>query len=629
MRIMSRITAAAAALFILAAGAAAAAPPAAPVGIRGWVGQNPAGAVITVSWSYSPNSPDSTLTHDGSHLYVGVADLGAITFRLLADVQDSIRGTAFYSMPVNAQGRYYFYAAGYNSDGEGAASDTIYVDYPGQTRVHFSSSQFIDSASTGEEYLRHFTAQGPPNSAIRYSLVNNSGSSASYDSVTGKFTWTPARAGAYTFGLTATVVDDPSNTASATLVLIVNGPDTNWTVRFSGGNRSRTLLTGQTLRDSVYAYARDGGSVWYGLENAPAGMTIDQNGIIDWVAYLSPNQNSYTFRVVAGRTGETQSSASINYTIHVSDTANHVSIMGRVTDSIRQAYVNATVYLYRQVPGTITYQLIDSLVAVQGYYSFRGVSNGSYILQAVPVDTIYVPGYFVRHGLASSSWQNATVISVSPNSWGDSAEIRLPWVNGYRGSNRLDGSVVGNGGAIKEGNGHSLNGLDPVEGATVYAIDASGHVSGFDRTDAEGKYAVYGIGAGVYNVLIDKIGYQPMTKTVTFSEDNGTTETIPVQLQSVGGGSSVPVDRAISTTLELIPNPARTTLRLGFEGSGKSVVVRLIDNVGREVMTRALLSNVGTTTLDLPVNELASGRYILTISGPDGVASASVVVLSR
>lgn len=628
MRLMTRVTVAAVALLALAIGTASAVPPEAPVGIRGWVGQNHAGPVINLVWSFSPNGPDSTRTHDGSHLYVGVAELGAITFRLLASVPDSANmpGTAYYSMPVNAQGRYYFYAAGYNGDGEGAASDTIYVDYPTQVQVRFSSTQYIDSANTGEEYLRYFVAQGPANGTIRYSLVNNGGNGASFDSVTGKFTWTPGNAGAFTFALRATVVEDPSNTASATLVLIVNGPDTNWTVRFSGGNRSRTLLVGQTLRDSVFAYARDGGSVWYDLENEPAAMTIDQNGVIDWVG---PSPGTYTFRVVAGKTGETQPAASINYTIRVSDTVNYVSIMGWVTDSIRQAYVHATVYLYRQVPGTVSYQLFDSMVATQGYYSFRGVSNGNYILQAVPVDTIYVPGYFVRNGLAAGSWQNATVISVGPNSWGDSAEIRLPWANGYHGSNRLDGSVVGNAGSIKQGTDHSLSGLSPVSGATVYVIDDMGHVSGYDRTDAEGDYTIYGIGAGMYNILIDKIGYQPMTKTVTFAEDNGTTETVPVELQSVGSGSSVPVDRIISASLELIPNPARTTLRVGFEGNGKRVVVRLIDNIGREVMARTVETNVGATSLELPMSKLSSGRYLITIAGADGVAAAPVVVLGQ
>lgn len=630
MRFATRFIGTLATLFVLVTGVVQASPPPAPARITGEVGQSASGPVITVTWAYAPNMPDSTYAHDGSRLYVGIPYGGAVTFRMLAEVQDSIwlPGTATFQMPVNAQGRYFFYATGYNADGEGAPSDTIIVDYPDQQGITFSERQFVDSINTGDNYVRYFIAQGPPNASIRYSLVNNSVSGASYDSMSGEFRWTTEDPGIYTFGLMATVVEDPTNTATASLVLVVNGPDTNWTVRFTTGNRSRTLRAGQILRDSVFARARDGSQVWYALENAPGGMAIDRSmGIIGWTAVHDPASNGYySFRVVAGKTGEAQPSAAINYTIVVSDTQNYASITGIVTDSLQQALVNATVYLYRQVAGTTSFQRFDSLAAIQGYYSFRAVGSGNYILQAVPADTIYVPGYYLRDGLATASWQNATVISIGPNAWGDSALIRLPWVNGYRGSNRLDGSVVGNGGSMKEGSGHPLNGLDPVADATVYAIDANGNVSGYDRTDAEGKYAVHGIGTGSYTLLVDKIGYRPMTKAVTFAEDNGVVETVRIELESVSGASSVRVDRAINATLELVPNPARATLRVSFEGSGGNVVVRLIDNSGRQAMMRAIATNAGMTTLGLPVGELSAGHYIITIAGPDGVAAAPVVV---
>lgn len=637
MRFLTRLTGAMMAICAFAANVALASPPSAPNGLSGHGGYGPSGeCLIYANWRPAWNPADSSFSHDGSRVYLGIPQGGMIYFRQVMEVTDTIPGYAAAVIPVNSPTRYYLYVTTFNGDGESPSSDTILVEFDQREQIHYPSSQiYIDTLRVGVEFSATFQAQGPANRAIVYSLGYTDAHGATYDAGTGLFRFTPSRAGRYSAILRARLQDDSTVTANAYLTLSVDTSNTGGRdsiVQFTHGSRDVSLMIGEELRDRVSATANNGGTIWYGLIGAPSAMTIDRaTGDILWTATWSPNGSGNSFfSVVAGLEGESGHRASIAYRITVRDSVQQVSLVGWVRDSAGAQWVPADINIYSVVQqmGAVVYTLAAQASSRQGSFYVEGLRAGTYIAQAIPYDSsMYSPAYYVANGLGVLNWGDATRFTLSPNTFGDSIFIRVPYANGYRGSNHLDGSVVGNGGTIRKDDTRSLAGLDPVVGAVVYAIDNQGRVSAFDVTDDAGVYRVDGLGAGDYTILVDKVGYRPMTQTVTFAEDNGAGETIEVELQSASGGSSVPVDRVIARSLATIPNPATTSLRLDFVGHGSNVTLRLIDNMGREVLTRSVGTNDGTTSVELPVGGIAAGRYIVTISSEHGVAAAPLVIV--
>jgi len=621
----------------VAVSVAMASPPPSPYNLSARAGLGVSGeTVIYASWQLARNHVDSNFNHDGSRIYLGVAQAGMIYFRQVMEVADTVPGHALARIPINAPGGYYVYVTAYNGDGESPSSDTVYVEFNQQDELRYPSSQIAeDTLRVNRLFIATYRALGPPARTIVYSLGSTTADGATYDASTGEFRWTPGAVGRYTAQLHARFQDDSTVTASAFLTLVVDSSNTTTgdsLVYFLHGARNVSLEVGDQLTDTVSAVATNRGTIWYGLLGAPSGMTIDPStGRISWRADLGADgSNVFDFRVIAGLAGETQHRASIGYRITVRITAVGVDLVGFVRDSSGTALVPAEVNIYSVTPaqGAITYTLVAQTSARQGYFNVSGLAAGTYIAQAIPYDSsMHAAAYYVSNSVGVLNWQDATRFTLSPNTLNDTIVIRVPFANGRRGSNHLDGSVLGNGGTIRKDGGDGLAGLVPVVGAVVYAIDAQGQVAAFDVTDDAGMYGIDGLGTGAYNILVDKVGYRTMVQSVTFDDDNGSTQTIPVELQSTSGGSSVPVDRMIASTLQTIPNPSTTSLRVTFDGNGSTVLVRLVDNSGRAVMIRTVETIVGTTVLELPVSNVAAGRYIVSIAGEAGVAAVPVVIV--
>ena len=208
----------------------------------------------------------------------------------------------------------------------------------------------------------------------------------------------------------------------------------------------------------------------------------------------------------------------------------------------------------------------------------------------------------------------------------DTIVFRMPYANGHHGSNRIDGTIVGIPGEIRKGNDNALAGADPVAGAVVLAVDDAGLVSAYDITDDAGAYTVEGIGIGTYTIVVDKVGFRPLVQTVTFTDDNGSSESINVELQSVSGGSSVPVFASDESTFMLFPNPTSNAVSLRLQAGADNVTVRVIDNQGVERMSMKVDSGSGETLVQLETSGLVPGRYLITVTGRNGVGVAPLVI---
>lgn len=82
-------------------------------------------------------------------------------------------------------------------------------------------------------------------------------------------------------------------------------------------------------------------------------------------------------------------------------------------------------------------------------------------------------------------------------------------------------------------------------------------------------------------------------------------------------------------TISFFPNPARDYVNVALgEASGTQVTVRLINLAGMVLQERKAVAGNGTT-ISLPLQQCASGMYILSVSTADGKQESSKLLISR
>ncbi len=264
---------------------------------------------------------------------------------------------------------------------------------------------------------------------------------------------------------------------------------------------------------------------------------------------------------------------------------------------------------------------------LRGAYSFSNLPAGTYILFGMAGDSdTYAPGYYLEDEFAAQSWELGTQITVTTTSHDSLLVIKLDSINGTEGRNLLRGWVTDNAGAAGR-QGRILQGSKPLAGANVYAVDANNRISGYATTNQDGEFVISRLGVGVYQIVVDKIGYRGSVSIVTFTEDNTEKELPGVGLDRVGSTSSVPVVTGGASSLAVYPNPARGSVNISFTASYGHVHLTMTNAAGVEVRSGRLTTVDGANTVRLETDDLGSGLYFVRIAGDKGTATIPVTIV--
>lgn len=103
-----------------------------------------------------------------------------------------------------------------------------------------------------------------------------------------------------------------------------------------------------------------------------------------------------------------------------------------------------------------------------------------------------------------------------------------------------------------------------------------------------------------------------------------------VDLDSRYGYTEIKVLRSsLVNTISFFPNPARDYVNVALgEASGMEVTVRLINQAGQVLQEKKAAAGNGTT-ISFPLQQVASGLYILSVSAADGTHESSKLLVSR
>jgi hypothetical protein len=139
----------------------------------------------------------------------------------------------------------------------------------------------------------------------------------------------------------------------------------------------------------------------------------------------------------------------------------------------------------------------------------------------------------------------------------------------------------------------------------VFVNDAYG--DGFDSGYGNGNFEITGAGISFLSVGTFASG-KVVEKAMTVTEVAGIAEL------------------ADQISMNVFPNPASGNVSVAVTGNNQDFTISILDLQGRAVSTSTLNNVDGEQTIQIPVNNIASGSYIVKVSS-NGMTSVKNIVI--
>lgn len=373
------------------------------------------------------------------------------------------------------------------------------------------------------------------------------------------------------------------------------------------------------------------GVVWFGFTDTNGLYTAHLRSNLRYIAMaFKPGyipkffQDKYS-PFDADRISSSQDTAGIDFDLVQNPLAN-LNVSGTVHDTTNAGVVSHVVLIRLTTLGAriVRYRPTDSL----GNYVFRNLAPGNFLVHSVPLN-FYAPAWFSVGSCGVSNWHNADIIQLTGDRAGvDICVLPLP----SDGLGRIAGQINGPG---------NIDAVSGAQGATVYAIsNTASDVVGYDVTEGDGSFSINNIGAGTYQIVVDKEGYSGASNpSVTIGSSNNyeatnNAITITSDPTSVGDRPSVlPTEFSLDQNY---PNPFNPSTTIRFEIPRLSIVaVKVYNLIGQEVavLTNASLA-AGTYTMqwhgtDQAGKQMGSGVYFVKLSAGSADHGHSVFTQTR
>jgi len=270
----------------------------------------------------------------------------------------------------------------------------------------------------------------------------------------------------------------------------------------------------------------------------------------------------------------------------------------------------AIAYLYRTIGEQLLF-MDEQIFYDFGYYGFGFLLPGSYVVKIVlQTNSSLFNSYFPTYSGDVIRWQHTSAFTLS-NEDIYSAEIHLVPV-----------SFIMSGTGIIRGQVKFVQGQDASmmtdTRTTVILFDHTQTPLRFAIPDAQGDFEFTGLPFGTYFLSADATGKPSTLVTVTLSTGSPVADNINLTVfgPNVQG---IPNDFPEGITVApLYPNPVRDILNLSVNASVHMTAdVRITDMAGREFYHHTVKIMPGKNHLNIPVNDLPKGFYLLKLQPQD------------
>ena len=269
--------------------------------------------------------------------------------------------------------------------------------------------------------------------------------------------------------------------------------------------------------------------------------------------------------------------------------------------------------LYRIDSTSLAAELIQTVAVDSGFYVFQAVPIGTYIVKAGLTDnSAYFSDYTPTYFGSQFYWYDAEQIINSVN--GYSYNISLIYGTNPGGNGFVGGSI--DDGPFRLSNPAYSSAQAPVSGAQIVIVNPFNQPQRWVAADASGNFNIADLAYGTYRLMADEPGMTCIPVEFTLSE-----QTPGVNIAMTMGGDitgiAVPVTSVIQG--DVYPNPAHTNASLQLQLlQTEKLSYSLTSITGQMVWSSGELTAVGQRIIQIPVNGIANGLYLLNVYGRNG-----------
>lgn len=244
-----------------------------------------------------------------------------------------------------------------------------------------------------------------------------------------------------------------------------------------------------------------------------------------------------------------------------------------------------------------------------GEFYFNNLVYGKYVILSIPMDRMYLPGYYNQNGIVVQKWRESTLIGVGENMIDMVFEFIHQEREGRGGIMKVEGKVINRGGFIGKADGVLESGA-PLPGAFVFVKDDNGLIADFGFSNSEGSFSLAELGQGEYKLTADLVGFDSYEGSIDSDYEKGEISAVTIMLSQQP--SSVDEFTPVSE-LTVYPQPASSVINIAFESKSDNANVQIINSLGTVVRTMNAKTNSGSTKLHIEIGMLPAGAYLVRI----------------
>ncbi|MBT6687571.1 MAG: T9SS type A sorting domain-containing protein [Bacteroidetes bacterium] len=294
------------------------------------------------------------------------------------------------------------------------------------------------------------------------------------------------------------------------------------------------------------------------------------------------------------------------------------TISGQILSATKDLVQSAIVVLY--VSANNKYEAIDYVYSDNGLYSFAGIENKDYIVQAFPNFDQYsnLPVY---NG-GTIGWEQANPLTVDNNT--QTVDISLPPATiATNGIGSIGGTVFFDHDSLYEatifdnewfGGGSSKSSKSfVVRNIPVFLLNDLGNAVSCVLTDIYGNYQFDDLPYNLYYVNVEKAGFSAEDAEVIVNETNPQINDISftiIETEIVQNIDSNPV--VLENSLSIYPNPVNDFLNIDFSINENAIItISIFDCIGNEIISETSKKTKGEHFIKIKTEDFSNGIYFV------------------
>ncbi|MCF8298301.1 MAG: PKD domain-containing protein [Saprospiraceae bacterium] len=255
-----------------------------------------------------------------------------------------------------------------------------------------------------------------------------------------------------------------------------------------------------------------------------------------------------------------------------------------------------------------------------GFYYFIDVYEGFYKVKVAPLpSSIYYNSNAPTYYSDKLLWLDASPIFL--NSYNIAMNVHLIGISPSTGSGSISGFVTQGSKGQKT--------ASQIENVEILLLDMSGNPVKYTYTNSSGDFSFTNLAFGTYDVYAEATGLYTNPVEVTLNQSNPNVSGVILQVKDSSITGVVYYDyNPITSIGNIYPNPIDKNINIEFDVvSTTSFNISIFDIIGRKIINEEIILGSGAQTINIPVDYLKAGIYILDIKSKDGSVSKTQKII--